>query len=448
VVGGDGIDAREALELTAQLVDKSLELAEERNGTQRYRLLEPVRQYALELLVATADDETVRCRHASYFTALAEAAEPELIGSHQLEWITRLEQEHDNVRAALTWSTRAADRPASGERSLLGLRLASAMVMVWHIRGHWREGRHWLEQALTSATDAPALLRAKALNAAGWLAWDQGDYQRAETLSEEALSLSRGLGDAWSVAWSAGRLSHVRWMQARYTEASALATQAVELFRQLGTPWFIGWALHQLGRVVHAQGDDERASDLFEESLDHFRASGDRGFGTAFQFANLGDVARTRRHFDRAINLYEEALAGFRVLGFKQGLVHTLQSLAEVSHVNGSAERSQELHREALLLCRDLGDMPGVATSLEGVAVLAQSSGQLEEAARLFAAADVVRRDFRCPPPPTEFRDRNLRLAALSNALGKATFDAIWRAGMLMSTADAVSCAVAEQADS
>ena len=92
--------------------------------------------------------------------------------------------------------------------------------------------------------------------------------------------------------------------------------------------------------------------------------------------------------------------------------------------------------------------MPGLATSLEGLAVLAQSSGELEEAARLFAAADVVRRDFRCPLPPTEFRDRNLRLAALSNALGKATFDAIWRAGMLMSTADAVSCAVGDQADS
>ena len=445
VVRGGDIDHGEVLELTSQLVDKSLVLAEDRNGTHRYRLLEPVRQYALELLVGTAEDDAARTRHAEYFTALAELAEPHLIGSNQAEWIDRLEQEHDNFRGAMAWAIGAPDSPASAERSVLGLRLAAALVMLWHIRGHWREGRRWLEEALACPTKAPGLLRAKALNAAGWLAWDQGDYQRAETLSEESLMLSRRLGDPWNIAWSAGRLSHVRWMQARNEEASLLATEALQLFRQVGRPWFIGWALHQLGRVTHAQGDIDRAAELFEESLDHFRASGDRGFGTAFQFANLGDVARTRGDFSRAISLYEEALAGFREIEFKQGLVHTLQNLAEVSRINGAASRSGALQREALMLCRDLGDMPGLAASLEGAATLAHSAGRLHDAARLFAAADTVRKDFRCPLSQEQSADRKAHLSALSSELGEAVFDASWRAGRMMGIAHAVNLAVVEQ---
>jgi predicted ATPase/DNA-binding XRE family transcriptional regulator len=447
VVGDEAIHASDVADLMAQLVDKSLVLAEERNGPQRYRLLEPVRQYARELLVASGEDETIRRQHAEYFTDLAEVAEPEFLGSSQLQWIRRLEREHDNLRAALAWSVRRAHVPGGDERPVLGLRLAAALVTLWHVRGHWREGRRWLNEALAMATSAPVLLRVKALNAAGWLAWDQGDYQRADALSVEALGLSRGSGDAWSIAWSAGRLSHVRWKQARYAEAAALATEAHELFRRLEMPWFMGWALHQLGRVAHAQGDDVRASDLFEESLVQFRASGDRGFGTAFQFANLGDVALRRGDCERAISLYEQALAGFRELGFQQGLVHTLQSLAEACGMTGAAARSHELHREALLLCRDLGDTPGLARSLEGVAALAQFAGHFQDATRLFAAAEVVRSDVDTgyPVASAEACDRNVRLSGLRSQLGEAEFDASWRAGTMMSMADAVSYAVADR---
>jgi tetratricopeptide (TPR) repeat protein len=157
---------------------------------------------------------------------------------------------------------------------------------------------------------------------------------------------------------------------------------------------------------MHAQGDNERAAELFEESLDHFRASGDRGIGAAFHFANLGDVARTRGDFSRAISLYEEALAGFREVGFKQGLVHTVQSLPEVSRMNGAVARWEALQREALLMCRDLGDMPGLAAALERVAALGHSGGRPDDAARLFAAADTLRRDFRCPLPSAQSAGR------------------------------------------
>ncbi len=443
ICAGEVLPRAEVLGLLAELVDQSLVVAEECGGSQRCRLLEPVRQYARERLEAADEGDELGRLHAEYFTRLAEAAEPELLGPAQAEWLDRLEVEHDNLRAALARATRRGPGRLDGvPMAALGLRLATALVMLWHIRGYWHEGRRWLEAALVMAARAPALLRAKALNAAGWLAWDQGDYDRAGALSEEALALSRVLGDPWSIGWSTGRLSHVRWMQGRYDEAAALAEEAVSLFRGLDAPWYLGWSLHQSGRVAHARGDEERASDLFEESLAHFGIAGDRGFGMAFQFANLGDVARACGDLPRAIQLYEEVLARLRALGFKQGLVHTLHSLAAVCRARGDDARARALHLEALLLCRDLGDLCGIATSLEGLAEIARVEGRLEFAGRLFAAASRLRESVGCPLPPAEMPTHERSLAALRSGLGSRTFRVTWDFGRAMASDEAIAYAL------
>jgi hypothetical protein len=133
-------------------------------------------------------------------------------------------------------------------------------------------------------------------------------------------------------------------------------------------------------------------------------------------------------------------------LGFKQGLVHTLHSLAEVSRANGAQVRSKALHREALLLCRDLGDVPGIAASLEGLAELALSDGWLDRATQLFAGAEALREAVGCPLPPAQLRAHEQHLAALRIELGEIRFEAIWRAGRATSPGDAVAFALAEPA--
>jgi hypothetical protein len=139
--------------------------------------------------------------------------------------------------------------------------------MLWHIRGYWSEGRRWLESSLGVASTDQKRLRANGLNAASWLAWDEGDYEQASVYSEEALAIARSLDDDWSIGWSTGRLSHVRWMQVRHAKAAELAEEAIGRFRALNTPWYLGWALHQRGRIAHSAGDDELAERLFNESL-------------------------------------------------------------------------------------------------------------------------------------------------------------------------------------
>ena len=178
---GEGIEEGEVLELLYGLVEKSLVVVKEGDeGGVRYRMLEPVRQYAQEKLEESGEAEANWRRHAEFFLALAEEAEPELWGPDQVVWLERLEVEHDNMRAALS---RSIER---GEDEL-GVRLAGALRWFWHGHGHYGEGRRWLEEALWRDSRVSVAARAKALSAVGWLAMDQDDTDRVVEAAEEGL---------------------------------------------------------------------------------------------------------------------------------------------------------------------------------------------------------------------------------------------------------------------
>jgi predicted ATPase/DNA-binding XRE family transcriptional regulator len=422
-------------DLLSRLVDQSLVIAQDPGGVTRYRLLEPVRQYALERLEATPDADRLRRRHATYFVRFAEAAEAQLLGREQLGWLEHLEREHDNMRACLKWAT-STDRGDD-----LALRAATALVMLWHIRGYWSEGRRWLESSLSVSSSDDKRLRAKGLNAASWLAWDVGNYQQAGAYSEEALVLARNLDDDWSIGWSTGRLSHVRWMQVRYAEAAELAEEAIARFRDLNAPWYLGWALHQRGRIAHSAGDDELAERLFNESLAALQRAGDRGFATGFQFANLGDVAAARGDLQRAAGLYQQALLALRLLGFKQGLVHTLHSLADLWRKLGNRQRAIEDEREALGLCQDVGDMCGIAMSLEG---LGTSAIDPDRAIQLLGAAHRLRLAEDCPATERQVAAAK-QIAWLRAPISRDAFEQAWTRGATMTTAEAVALALEER---
>jgi len=179
-----------------QLVNKSLVVAEREQGREtRYRLLETIRQYALERLVESGEGEGVRERHLDYFTALTEHADPELPGPKQLTWLNRLEAELDNLRAALQWSL---------EKDVeAGLRMAAALRAFWGIRGLAGDGSDWLSRLLLQPeAQAPTLTRANALQAYAFLSKRQDALTLARQLAEESLALYRELGDREGMAGS------------------------------------------------------------------------------------------------------------------------------------------------------------------------------------------------------------------------------------------------------
>jgi non-specific serine/threonine protein kinase len=189
VGAGDGVEGEDALDLLSRLVDKSLVVAEvRRERSPRYRFLEPVRQYARERLERSEEANAVRLRHALWFLALAEEAEPELRREQQGLWLERLETEHDNLRAAIQCLLEGDDTEPA-------LRLCGALGDFWHMRGYLSEGRRWLEAALKKTGDGPASVRTKVLSKAAFMGWEQGDFDRSISLSQENLALSHRAGD-------------------------------------------------------------------------------------------------------------------------------------------------------------------------------------------------------------------------------------------------------------
>ena len=288
VCAGEEIERYEVLELLSHLVDKSLVVARERDGEARYRLLEMMRQYGREKLEESGEARQVRERHAGYYLALAEEAEPELKGAGQVAWLERFEREHDNLRAAISWSL---------ERSNLRdvARLGWALWLFWWIRGHFAEGRRLMEQALSVEGSAmPASARAQALFVAGTMACGQGDHRSADLLLEESADLFRELGDGRGVAYALGSAAVVAITEERYEQGIVYSEEATDLFLEVGDRWGAAPMLGCSAVGWLNRGDPRRAKGLAERGLALCRETGDK-HGTSIALGTLARVAQAER---------------------------------------------------------------------------------------------------------------------------------------------------------
>ena len=218
------------LDLVASLVDKNLLRQAKALGAEaRFEMLETIREYGLEVLHESGELEAAQRRHAEYFLALAEEAEPNISGQDRERWLRRLEQEHDNLRAALGW---CVDRGRTGE----SLRLAAALGQFWQYRGYISEGRGWLQRVLASDAGAASAERAKALASAGMLALYQGEFAVARANHEQALAIHRAAEDRWSIALAINDLGTVALYQGDYAAAHTLYAESLEIRQELGRP--------------------------------------------------------------------------------------------------------------------------------------------------------------------------------------------------------------------
>jgi predicted ATPase/class 3 adenylate cyclase len=293
----------EVLDGVASLLDKSLlRQAEQASGEPRFRMLETIREYGLECLVASGEEPAVRRAHADYYLALVEAAELALSGPEQTTWLQRLEAEHDNLRAALRWAEE------SGEAEL-GLRLAGALCQFWLMHGHLREGQERLARLLGLAEAAlRTAVRAKVLTGAGHLAHNLGDYATARTRFEESLALWRDLGNQQGIATSLNDLGWVASSQGDFAAAHSLSQESLVLWREIGNQQGIATSLHNLGFVAHGQGEYAAARALHQESLALRQELGDKR-GIAFSLTHLGRAMHKQGDLRGATALLEEALA-------------------------------------------------------------------------------------------------------------------------------------------
>ena len=469
------ITSDEVLDLLEDLVDKSLVVVETENGTARYRLLEMVRLYAHDRFIESSQDSPIRDRHASYFLGLAEKAQGELHGPEQADWLARLETEHDNLRAALSWS---ADK-AGGET---GLKLATALYTFWYVRGYLHEGREWLARLLEKAQGVTPV-RAKALNNVGNLASVQGDYEAARLHYDESLRLQRELGDELGVATVLGNLGRIACLQSDYATAMPLFEESLAIRRRLEDRRGIAVSLNNLANVFHALGDNRTVKQMTEESLALHREFGDR-LNISNALRNLGSVALEEGDPDAARALYEESLAIRRELEDRRGAAYTLRSLAEVMSLQGDAAAARAMLEESLATMRQLGERQGTAEALcmlarlDGhlgdytaaltryrtalpmfleladraaflevfldMAALSEARGNFGRAAQLCGAIDALLHLLKVSSRPDRQKKQEELVTNIRAQMGQATWNTAWESGRSRTLEQAVTYALLE----
>jgi predicted ATPase/DNA-binding CsgD family transcriptional regulator len=398
VCAGEDLERDEVLELLSHLVDKSLVMTREESGKARYRLLETVQQYAREKLSESGEAGQVREQHAGYYLALAEEAEPELKGAGQVAWLERLEREHDNLRAAMSWLLGRGELEEAA-------RLGWALWLFWGIRAHFAEGRQWMEQALSVKGRAamPASARAKALYVVGMMANYQGDHRSAEPLVEESLGLFRELED------------------------------------KLGT----AYALSNAGFAASGQRQHQRAISLNEEAV-HLFLEVEEKWGAAIQLCFLAVAWRDRGDHGRAKRLAERGLALSREVGERQSISAALYTLATLAQAEGDYERARDLFEEGLTFSAELANEADVAHCLEGLASIAGMEGRIRRAARLWGAEEALLEKIEAAVY-TYVPDRSLhrsRVAVARSQLHEEAFEAAWAEGRTMTPERAIEYAL------
>ncbi len=338
--GGCTLEAAEQvcqaeLDVVESLVDKSLlRVDEERDGDPRFSMLETLREYAGERLEAAADADEVRSRHLRYFLALAERAEPELTGAEQASWLDRLDDDLENLRAALSWSR------DSGAAEMT-LRLAASLRFFWRGRGHINEGRRWLAEAVSRGGPAEPI-RAKALSGASLFAWLQGDHPQARLFAEESLAILRALGDRAGTARALSNLASVICDAGDYVHSRELHEESLALYEEVGDQRGVAIGLQNLAYGAIVEGDYERAEDLGRRCLVIQRGRGDPR-GSAVSIFNLGLAALFQGRSEAAFRFLEESLRLSQSIGDREYVALCLGALADVHAGRGDPARGAAL---------------------------------------------------------------------------------------------------------
>jgi DNA-binding CsgD family transcriptional regulator/tetratricopeptide (TPR) repeat protein len=429
-VGGFTLEGAQAvggvpsvLDLVASLVDKSLLWAEAGpDGEPRFMMLETIREFGLERLAASGEEPAIVDAHLAHFLALAERGSPALLGPAQVEWLKRLEAEHDNLRAAL-------DRCQASNPDA-GLRLAANLSLSWRVRGYLLEGRRRLEALLATAPER-SRVRASALYAAGQLARHQGDPVSGIAHCEASLAIYRELGDRSSAASALRTLGLLVSDRGEYARARALYEECLALVRQTGDDLETARTLSILGCLAHVEGDYHRASACQEESLALFRRARDQR-SIAVVLGNLGHLAWEEGDYARAEQLFAENLALSGAVGNKRDIAYTVARRGNLARGRGDERRARELLTESLGLQREIGDRRGIAYGLYLRGVLAGQERDYVLGLRLIGAASSLHPAYETQLTPRERADREAALAAAQAALSDASWAQHWAAGRAM----------------
>lgn len=394
VIDAGNSDAITVFDGIQSLVDASLLIPAVGSDASepRFMMLETIREFALDALRESGEDDRVRRAHADYFCTLAEQAEPALRTSEQPQWIARLEDELPNLRAVLDWSLSEGDAE-------VGLRLAGSLYWFWFLRNHVSEGRVWFERA-RAAGGTPSSAAARAATGAALFAWRAEDYEASERFARDALALFEECDDQWGVALVVHHLGHIADDLYHDPDRSiALLSESLERFAAIDDAWGVAYTQRCLARIISTGPSDyDQATALLREAVTTFRTVGDPwNLGVTLHI--LGDMSREQRQWEIAIPAYQESL--------------------------------EQHWRER--------DVLGTTDALLRLAQILVELGDIDTAIRFFACADAHREGTGVLVREPVRIEYDQVLTHARSALGVKRFDTAWQAGRAMALDDVVT---------
>ena len=377
-VSGTG-DEFEVLESLGQLVDKSLVRSIPAGEETRYYLLEPLRQYAAARFTSGEEAETGG-RHARFFQDLAETAAPELRGPSQLEWLARLETEHDNLRAAMAWGLDYGDTD-------LAQRIAAALAWFWLIRRHVAEAVEWHDRVL-AATGGSTKARASVLVESAFvgLMVHLDDPESCLARIREGLVLFVELGDEQGVMTARAYEAMMQWWQRDLASATRNFAELQAAAQSDGNEWGDAFCGMPLGSAAWIVGDLAPAKEHNSRNLELFRRVGDLTM-MAWTLLPLANIALASDELDEATALYDECLHMMGDLGDRHGVGAVLLGLGMTAHFRGEPEKAQSLLTEAQTNLREGGGGQGLSWPISNALVDTRTHDLLVEATNRYQAS-------------------------------------------------------------
>jgi tetratricopeptide (TPR) repeat protein len=480
--------SEDILEGMASLVDKSLLRQEEQAaGETRFWMLQTLREFGLEQLAMSGELEATRQAHAEYYLRLAEEAQPALQATEQGRWMVRLEEEHENLRAALTWLLAQAQggKEQSKQQAEQTLRFCIALSWFWYIRGHNREGQIFLEQALALRESVSVSVKAKAFYTAADLAFRLDDLERTDGLGSESLHLFRELGDKVGTADALFLLGTSAWAKGEYMAAQPQLEEAASLYQEMGEQWKRGRCLSQLGRISTVQGEYDQAQGQLEQSLALYRSLGDKErlgwvlyllarllflsrrdlaqarnlteqslmllqeiddpWERAYPLVLLGQLTLQQGAHTQARDLFEESRSSFKEVGDQAGMAEALIGLASVAAMQGDFVAARDLYQEIFPILQRIQYQELIPSCLESLATVTAEQGEPVQAAHLWGSSEALREAIGTPIPPVYLPGYQQAVAAARSQLGEEDFATAWVQGRRMSPEQAMVVRTTQQ---
>jgi predicted ATPase len=427
----------DVLEGVASLCDKSLLLRTEGEDEEpRFAQLETIREFGAERLENSAEEESVRRCHSAYFLILAEEADAKLMGSEGAVWYSRLKREEANFRAAADWLT-------LGKEPAWGLRLGAALLRSWERQEYFSEGREQLERLLAvPGAQGRSRERARALLAAGILAYAQGDIAAGTSMAQESLVIFREIGDRRGCVAVLNDVAVGAFARGDFVTACPLLEEALSIWSEIGDRAAAERTRMNLADALRASGNEERAQKLFQECLQGFTELGDFD-GLAWTMNHLARMERGAGRAAEARELLTKSLSLFENTGDHVGMANCLSDLAVIASKESDFETARAYLGRGLLVARREGLRRSFARLADVGCTVAAAEGNSESALRLAGSVDSFRKSSGFPRPQVERIDLEVTLSQARSSLGESKAEAAWRDGRTMSIDDAIEAALA-----